>query len=198
MLQKEDQQKQFFKWSYFHKRSCDYEVLKTWRFSRERSQNANIVWANKAVFSNLVKQHKERGGLLSGQIMSFSPVLLPDVTYFMEIASCRVFGYAAWSLWHKATGKAQRSNTQQFPLLDFWDGAKPNLLLLSHKCTACWSKHLSTTSDKAADDRKHFTCLATLGYRSEAAVCTGSGICQMPSNPPHNNWPMPAETRETI
>lgn len=58
-------------------------------------------------------------------------------------------------------------------------------------------KHLSATSDNAAGDRKHFTCLLTLGYRSEAAICTGSGICQTPSNPPRNNWPMPAETRES-
>lgn len=49
--------------------------------------------------------------------MYFSPVLLPDVTYFMEIVSCRVFGYAAWSRWHKATGKAQRSNKDQH---HFW------------------------------------------------------------------------------
>lgn len=101
--QKEDQQKQFFKWSYFHKRLREPDA------SAGSLSKCNILLANKAIFSNLVKQHKERGGktLLSGQIVHFSPVLLPDVTDFMEIVSCRVFGYAAWSLWHKATGKDQ-------------------------------------------------------------------------------------------
>lgn len=49
--------------------------------------------------------------------MYFSPVLLPDVTYFMEIISCRV--YAAWSLWHKATGKAQSSKLKDQTLSSF-------------------------------------------------------------------------------
>lgn len=52
------------------------------------------------------------------------------------------------------------------------------------------SKHLSTPDDKAAADRKHLTCLAILGYTSEPAISTGSGICQMPSNLLHTNRPM--------
>lgn len=57
-------------------------------------------------------------------------------------------------------------------------------------CMASRSKHLSTPDDKAAADREHLTCLVILGYSSEPAISTGSGICQMPSKPPHTSKTM--------
>lgn len=75
------------------------------------SQNATFYEQMKR-YSQILSSNIKRGG--KTLLIYFSPVLLPDVTNFMEIVSCRVFGYAAWSLWHKATGKDQTLSSFHF------------------------------------------------------------------------------------